>query len=164
MGELRIRWQRLVDEDGGTCDRCGATGTALDEVFEKLRRALGEVGLDMVLEKQALSPSTFSADPLESNRIWLAGRPLEEWIGGTVGQSACCSSCGDSDCRTITVDGTTYEAVAPELILEAGLLAAAHLVRGERQSSCCAQSAEDSEAEAEEARSSCCEPDPVGCC
>ena len=134
MTELAIRWQRLVDEDGRTCERCGATGEALDGAVRRLARALGELGIRTVLETHTLDPAVFGENPLESNRIWLAGRPLEDWLAATVGRSACCSACGDSECRTVTVDGTTYEAIAPELILEAGLLAAAHVLRDRRVS------------------------------
>ena len=131
MNTLKIRWQRLVDERGQTCDRCGTTETAVVNAVEKLKRCLGELGIDVVLEKEALSPSTFHKNPLESNRIWIAGEPLEKWLSATIGQSKCSSACGDSDCRTLTVEGETYEAIPAELIVKAGLLAGAQLLHGE---------------------------------
>jgi hypothetical protein len=137
MNVLQIRWQRLVDERGQTCDRCCATETAIEDGFQKLRRSLKELDIDVVLEKIALSPSTFSKDPLQSNRIWIAGKPIEEWLSATTGQSRCCSTCGDSECRTVTVDGTTYEAIPAELIVKAGLLAGAQLLHGEPRGVCC---------------------------
>ena len=137
MKSLKIRWQRLVDERGQTCDRCGTTETAVGDAVEKLKRSLGELGIDVVLEKEALSPSTFHKDPLESNRIWIAGEPLEKWLSAISGQSKCCSTCGDSDCRTVTVDGKTYEAIPAELIVKAGLLASAQLLPVESGAACC---------------------------
>lgn len=137
MKTLKIRWQRLVDERGQTCDRCGTTGTAVGEAVEKIKRSLGELGIDVVLEKGVLNPSTFLEDPRESNRIWIAGEPLEKWLSATSGQSKCCSTCGDSDCRTITVDGKTYEAIPAELIIRAGLLAGARLLQAESGTACC---------------------------
>lgn len=125
---LPIRWQRLVDEQGRTCDRCGTTEAATEDAVKKLRRALKELNIDVVLEKAALSSSTFSKDPLESNRIWIAGKPIEEWLQATVGKSQCCGTCGDSECRTVTVDGKTYDAIPAELIVKAGLLASAQLI------------------------------------
>jgi len=137
MKTLKILWQRLVDEHGQTCARCGATETAVEETVKKLKRCLKELDIDVDLEKKVLSSSAFLNNPLESNRIWIGGEPIETWLSATSGQSKCCSACGDSDCRTLTVDGRTYEAIPPELIVKAALLAAAQLLQGESCSSCC---------------------------
>ena len=51
-----------------------------------------------------LNEANFKEDPSASNRIWIAGKPLEEWIEAKVGASRCTSVCGDSDCRTVEVD------------------------------------------------------------
>jgi hypothetical protein len=147
---LKILWQRLVDERGQTCDRCGTTETAVDEAVQKLKRSLQELGIDVVLEKKTLSPAAFLMDPLESNRIWVAGEPIEKWLSATSGRSQCCSACGDSDCRTITVDGQIYEAIPVELILKAGLRAGAQLLHDKPQASCCQP------AESQMRSSSCC--------
>ncbi len=137
MKTLKVRWQRLVDEHGRTCDRCGTTEKAIGDAVEKLKRSLGELGIGVVLEKEALSLSTFHKDPLESNRIWVGGEPFERWLSATSGQSKCCSTCGDSDCRTVTVDGKTYESLPAELIVKAGLLASAQLLPFESGAGCC---------------------------
>lgn len=137
MKTLHITWQRLVDDRGETCDRCGSTEAAVGEATRKLQRSFKEFGIDVCLEKKELSSSAFQKEPLESNRIWVAGKPLEKWLAATSGQSRCCSSCGDSDCRTLTVDGKTYEAVPAELIIRAGLLAGAELLHSSPTESCC---------------------------
>lgn len=137
MKTLNIRWQRLVDEHGQTCDRCGTTEAAVDQAVQKLKRSLQELGVDVVLEKKTLTSATFHKDPLESNRMWVAGEPIERWLSATSGQSKCCSACGDADCRTITVDGETYEAIPAEFIVKAGLLACAELLQSELPSACC---------------------------
>jgi len=33
----------------------------------------------------------FRVRPAESNRIWMAGKPLGDWLGTTSGQSLCCA-------------------------------------------------------------------------
>ena len=137
MKKLNILWQRLVDEHGQTCDRCGTTETAVEGAVQKLKRSLRELGIDVVLEKKTLNPFTFLEDPLESNRIWIAGEPIEKWLSATTGQSKCCSTCGDSDCRTVTIDGKTYEAIPTELIVKAGMLAGAQVLHSEPRGSCC---------------------------
>ncbi len=128
---LQIRWQRLVDAKGQTCDRCGLTEKAAEEGVKKLRRSLKAVDIEVVLEKVAVSSAEFSKDPLESNRIWISGKPIEEWLGATIGKSRCSGPCGDAECRTITVDGRTYASIPSELIVKAGLLAGAQVVNSQ---------------------------------
>lgn len=140
MKKLQIRWQRLVDEQGETCDRCGATEEAVEDAVRKLTDSLRPMCIEVVLEKETLSLPEFSRNPLESNRIWIGGVPLEEWLSATSGQSRCCSTCGDADCRTVTVEGETYEAIPAELIIRAGLLAGAGLLKPEPGKPCCGPS------------------------
>ncbi len=125
---LKVCWQRLVDEKRETCERCGATEKATEKGVRKLRRCLKPLGVEVALEKTALSASVFATDPLESNRIWIAGKPVEDWLQAKVGKSQCSGACGQSECRTLTVDGRTYETIPAELIVRAGLVAAAQMV------------------------------------
>ena len=127
MKTLTIRWQRLVNESGQTCTRCEETGNTVKTAFDKLKKTLAELDIEVELEKETLDFSIFTKDPLQSNRIWIGGRPLEEWIGATVGKSQCCDVCGDSECRTISTDQSTFDAIPEVLIIRAGLLAAAEL-------------------------------------
>jgi hypothetical protein len=137
MNVLKIRWQRLLDEKGQTCVRCGTTETMVEEAVNKLKGTLKGLGIDVVLEKSAINPSEFAKDTLESNRIWIDGKPIEDWLSATSGQSKCCTVCGESDCRTVTVGGKTYEAIPDELIVKAGLLAGAQLLHDKPVSPCC---------------------------
>jgi hypothetical protein len=122
---LPIVWQRLVSDEGETCDRCGATETAVQRAVATLTEALRPLGIEPKLDTRAIDQATFKAAPSESNRIWIAGQPIEAWVGADVGASPCCSVCGDSPCRTLEVDGTTYEALPEPLLVRAGLVAAA---------------------------------------
>lgn len=127
MKTLIIRWQRLVNESGQTCTRCEETGDTVKTAFDKLKKTLAELDIEVELEKETLDFSIFTKNPLQSNRIWIGGRPLEEWIGATVGKSQCCDVCGDSECRTISTGQNIFEAIPEDLIIRAGLLAAAEL-------------------------------------
>jgi hypothetical protein len=127
MKTLTIRWQRLVNESGQTCTRCQETGDTVKTAFEKLKKALAVLDIEVELEKETLDFLIFTKDPLQSNRIWIGGRPLEEWIGASVGKSQCCDVCGESECRTILTGQNTFEAIPEDLIIAAGLLAAAEL-------------------------------------
>lgn len=128
MKPLSIIWQRLVATDGKTCDRCNATYREMQRAISKLTEALRPLGIEPTLEIRELNESSFRADPLESNRIWIAGRSVEEWVGASVGSSRCCSVCGESDCRTVQVGATTFEVIPEKLILRAALAAASQLL------------------------------------
>ncbi|UCD74567.1 MAG: DUF2703 domain-containing protein [Phycisphaerales bacterium] len=125
---MTIHWQRMVDERGGTCDRCGLTEDAVRSAHARLKRSLAHLGISVILTTSALDMETFEESPIESNRIWIAGEPLEALIGAEVNQSPCCNACGDNDCRTMICDGRVYEAIPSELIIKAGLVAASRLV------------------------------------
>ena len=128
MRSLPILWQRLVDSQGQTCVRCAATQDEVHRAVETLEQVLAPLDIAPRLEIAEVDPSTFQDRPGESNRIWIAGRPLEDWLDATVGSSRCCSVCGDSDCRTVEVRGTTFEAVPQRLILQAALRAASEML------------------------------------
>ncbi len=141
MKTLTIRWQRLVDEKGETCERCGSTEVELQKAIGSLQKSLGELGIEVVLEKSALDPETCAKDVSQSNRIWVGELPLEEWLSGEVGESPCGFCCeelgGDVECRTVTINGKTYEAIPSELIIKAGLIAGSHLLGTSTGESCC---------------------------
>jgi hypothetical protein len=127
MRSLHIRWQRLV-KDGHTCTRCGDTEREVRRATDTLKQVLAPLGIEPQLEVADIDEAKFLAGPLESNRIWIADRPMEDWLSGSVGQSRCCSVCGDSDCRTVEIQGTVFETIPQQLIVQAGHLAAAELL------------------------------------
>jgi hypothetical protein len=125
---LTVRWQRLVSPEGRTCDRCAVTEQEVEAAVEVLADVLRPLDIEPSLEVAEIDFGAFASDPGSSNRIWLAGRPLEEWIGAEVGLSRCCSVCGDADCRTVDVDGISFEAIPQQLILKAALIAASTML------------------------------------
>jgi len=125
---LPIIWQRLVSSDGKTCDRCSATHQEMQQAVSKLKVTLRPLGIEPTLEVREIDEQSFKANPSESNRIWIAGRPMEEWLGARVGSSRCCSVCGESECRTVEVEGTTFEAIPERLFLRAALIASSQLL------------------------------------
>jgi hypothetical protein len=142
MKTLKFRWQRLVSE-GQTCPRCGATEAEVDKALAALTQSLESLGIDVQLEKAELSVELFKKDTLQSNMIWINGRLLEDWLGGTYGRSQCCDVCGPNDCRTVSVGKEVFEVVPAELVIKAGLMAASQLFGPESpqdpqpQSTCC---------------------------
>lgn len=124
---LPIEWQRLLT-GGETCPRCGRTGTEVERAVRSLAEALRPLGIAPTLETRTLDQAEFEAAPGDSNRIFIAGQPLESWLGATVSASQCCAVCGDNYCRTVEVDGATFETIPERLIVKAGLVAAASLL------------------------------------
>ena len=127
MSRLPIVWQRLVSA-GGTCPRCDATHQHLQSAVAKLRGALEPLNVEPILEVREIGESSFRKDSAQSNRIWIAGKPIEEWIGAGVGSSRCCSVCGDAPCRTMEVEGAVFEDIPEAVIMKAALIAAAGLI------------------------------------
>ncbi len=131
---LTIKWQRLVDDSGGTCERCGLTQKEVQKAFHILKQSFAPLGIQVALQERPLDRTTFVQDISQSNRIWLGGRPLEEWLGAEVSESVCGScptqaGCADDvECRTIKLAGQTYETIPADLIIRAALLAAFDLL------------------------------------
>ena len=128
MKQLAIVWQRLVSDDGRTWDRCSATYTEVQRAVPTLSQVLRPLDIEPILETREIDDATFRADPSASNRIWVDGRPMEEWLDARVGASRCCSVCGDAACRTVEFSGTTFETIPERLVVRAGLAAAAQLL------------------------------------
>lgn len=128
MKSLPIVWQRLVSADGKTCDRCDATRREMQRAVGKLTEALRPLGIEPSLEIRKIDEKSFTAHPSESNRIWIAGKPLEQWLGARVDSSRCCSVCGEAPCRTLTIGARTFEVIPEELFLSAALVAASQLI------------------------------------
>jgi Domain of unknown function (DUF2703) len=141
MKTLPILWQRLV-KAGETCERCGSTHQQILGALAQLEPALQPLGIQPVLQTVVLDETAFRADPSASNRIWIAGKPMEDWLGARAGSSPCCSVCGDLPCRTLEVDGQSFEAVPQDLVLKAALIAAAGMIEASRPDAgsapCCA--------------------------
>ena len=131
VGEMRslpIVWQQHVSPDGRTCDRCGATRQELERAVAVLGHALRPLGIEPHLEIVEIDEASFTANLAESNRLWIAGKPMEQWLDGTVGSSHCGSVCGGSECRTVEVKGTTCEVIPERVILKAALIASSELI------------------------------------
>jgi hypothetical protein len=146
---IEIAWQRYVDDGGGTCDRCSGTGTEIEQAHGILKESFAPEGIDVVVKQKVLSADAVAADMSQSNRIWIAGRALEDWLGAEVGMSACAGCCGElacakgtadkagmASCRTLTHEGTTYEAIPADLIVKAGFMAASEML-GREVKLCC---------------------------
>lgn len=162
MKPMHILWKRLV-QDGETCARCGDTGRELEAAVDKLAVALRPLEIEPVLEARQIDEAEFKTDTSESNRVWIAGKPIEEWLGADVGMSRCCSVCGDSECRTLEVDGRTFETIQENQFIRAGLMAASQMIasasspeKGATACSCAVEETEPCSPGSERAKGGCC--------
>lgn len=128
MRILPIIWQRLVNAQGRTCPRCQGTGDEVLHAVERLQVALAPLGVEPRLETVELDEAAFLERPSESNRVWIAGKPFEEWLDARTGSSRCCDECGDNDCRTVEVAGQTYEVIPEGMLVRAGMIAASRML------------------------------------
>jgi hypothetical protein len=146
---IEISWQRYVDDGGATCDRCSGTGAEIERARRILWESFAPEDIDVVMKQKALSADAVAADMSQSNRIWIAGRALEDWLGAEVGMSACGGCCGElacaggkadksgmASCRTLIHEGNTYEAIPADLIVKAGFMAASEML-GREVTLCC---------------------------
>ncbi len=81
MKTLVIEWQRLLDEQQKTCPRCSSTEQEVENAVNSLKQDLAPYEIDVTLWKTALDLATFKKDVLQSNKIVIAGKKLEEWLG-----------------------------------------------------------------------------------
>ncbi len=144
---LPIVWRRLL-KDGETCERCGSTHREILAALDQLEPALQPLGIQPVLQTLVLDEPSFRADSSASNRIWIGGRSIDEWLGARAGSSPCCSVCGDLPCRTLEMGGHSFEAVPRNLVIKAALIAAAGMIESSRSgaglaSSCASESASE---------------------
>lgn len=128
---LTIRWQRLVDASDKTCPRCASTEQEVTKAVAHLKQSLAPAGIAVTAVAERMDEATFLAGPLESNRIWINGQPLEDWLGAQTASSECSGCCGDNQCRTMALGGKTYEAIPAGLIVRAGFLAAGKVLQEE---------------------------------
>lgn len=124
---LKISWQRLIS-DGNTCPRCGSTEDELEKAQLTLEKTLSNLGIKVELEKIELNLQEFKTNPVKSNSIFFNGIALEDLLGAKTGKSQCCDVCGDEECRTVELGDNSFESIPAEIIVKAGLIAAAMLV------------------------------------
>ena len=88
MKVLKIKWQRLlIDEGGQTCPRCGSTENELEKAVNTLKQSFAPLEIEVIIEKKVIDSVKFATNVLESNRIWVNDKPLEEWLGAEFGRS-----------------------------------------------------------------------------
>lgn len=144
MKILPIVWYRLV-KAGETCIRCKQTHQELEKALVKLKSSLLPLNVEVIFETKELTEEEFKVNPFKSNEVWIAGKPVEEWLGAQVKMTPCSSVCSGSSCRALEVGQQTYETVPEELFIKVGLMAASEIFTSDtspKSNSCCSDSCE----------------------
>ncbi len=134
---LTIAWHKVSDDDGSICDLSTATQQTVDQASEELRRALAPNGIEVVVE--TLVPEKAEGGDCLCNRVLIQGRFVDEWLGadlvktscsGCPNQKGCAETAESGGCGgqyNMIHQGKTYGIVPADLIVMAGLVAAADL-------------------------------------
>ncbi|MHB8729656.1 MAG: DUF2703 domain-containing protein [Sulfuricaulis sp.] len=116
MKRLEIEWRHL-DKAGNTCARCSETGRTLDETVAQLARECAARGVQVIYRETRLSERELP----QSNMILFNGEPLESLLPGAAVSASDCPSCCEftgrpTACRTVELQGRTYEAIPAALV------------------------------------------------
>ena len=116
MRKILIEWKHY-DKQGETCSRCNNTG-------DNVKAAIGTICSEFKDVKISYKETRLAADKMaESNSIFINGQAIEDLLEATASENFChsctCLSGKGSNCRTIELDGNSYEAIPEELILKA---------------------------------------------
>lgn len=135
---------RHYAEGENTCEPVVKTRETLKTLQEQLGPKLEKIGFQIVMKEEKLPES----DPEGENRrnlitlscpdLDFEDTPLEEIIGAESTSEEC--SCGTGTCRTLQVEGQTYQAVPPGLITDGMLrvaFSAMEAMAGGGCESCC---------------------------
>lgn len=119
--QLTIEWQHF-ERKGQTCSRCHTTGQNIRNLVEVLKKDLKSKGVEVIFKEVKL----FSNRINDSNKILINGKPIEKILNGLKISKNDCLSCScllqkDTQCRTATYKGKTYEDIPKEIIHEAAL-------------------------------------------
>ncbi|MGC9372144.1 MAG: DUF2703 domain-containing protein [Thermovirgaceae bacterium] len=114
-----------------TCDPVVKTRETLKTLLEQMGPKMEKIGFQVVMKEEDLSDT---GQDERKNMITLAcpemdfgEKPLEEIIGAEAAKEEC--SCGDGTCRSLKLEGQSYQAVPPGLITD-GMLRVAFSAMG----------------------------------
>ena len=118
MTQLIIEWKHL-DVNGETCDRCGATGTTLEQEIKRLNNSLNPLGHEVILKETNLGEGEIAS----SNIILFNGIAIEDIVDLQVVDNYC-ASCSDligadTTCRAVQYEGKTFEEIPAKAIRQA---------------------------------------------
>lgn len=117
---VSIEAHRIMLDDHA-CDRCGESVSSALTVARQLEMELAAYNIVVDYVEIAVEPSAHA----QSNRVFVNGRPVEEWVGGETIWTTC-PSCTDifgevACCAAIRVGDAMYDSVPPDMIRRAAL-------------------------------------------
>ncbi len=135
---LTIAWHKVTEDDGSICDLSTFTQQTVEQASEELSQALAPAGVDIVVK--TLTPEKVEGGDCLCNRVLIQGRYVDEWLGAEMVKTACSGCPNQAGCPKTGGSGSacggqyalihqdeTYNIVPANLIVMAGLIAAADL-------------------------------------
>jgi hypothetical protein len=135
---LTIAWHKVEEDDGTICDLSAATQQSVVQASEELRQALAPNGVDIVVE--TLTPEKVEGAECLCNRVLIQGRFADEWLGAELARTSCSGCPNRGGCpktaasgdqcggqTAVVYQGKTYEILPANLVMMAGLIAAADM-------------------------------------
>lgn len=74
------------------CQSRGGAHKGFVKALLRLAEALRLLGMEPMLETREIAPRAFTGMTSNSNRIWIAGHPIEDWLNVRGVARACCSA------------------------------------------------------------------------
>ena len=118
MKELKIEWKHY-DKEGETCTRCNSTGN-------NIQKAIKVISRDSRFDKAKITfkETKLRAEEMpESNSVFINGEAIEDILRATASENYChscsCLAGAGTNCRTIELNGKSFEDIPENLILQA---------------------------------------------
>lgn len=135
---LTIAWHKVSEDDGSICELSTATHKSVEQAFKELSQTLAPNGMKVAVE--TLSPEKVEGSECLCNRVLIQGRFVDEWLGADLVKTACSGCPNQAGCAksagsgggcggqyAMIHQGKTYSIVPANLIVMAGIIAAADL-------------------------------------
>ena len=123
-----LTWQKSEAAACQNCDKCGITEQDMQKAAAELKTQLADKKMNVVVKPRAAGTGKTVA--ASACNVWVCDIPLETWIGASINTRPCE---GQGDCQKMThkalyLNGSEYEKIPPELVVEAGMRAANMLI------------------------------------
>jgi hypothetical protein len=146
---LTLAWNKVSEDDGSICDLSTSTYESVKEAHAELSKALAPHGVEVAVK--TLTPERVEGGLCQCNRVLIQDRFVDEWLGAELVKTSC-SGCPNSEACAKTAgsgvtcggqtamlhQGKSYDIIPANLIVMAGMVAAADLTGEEIAYSGCA--------------------------
>ena len=123
-----LSWQRPDAAACKGCEKCGITEKDMQKAAAELKNQLADKGIKVLVKPRAAVKGETCA--VSASNVWVCDVPLETWLAASVNTRPCdCKgSSQPMNCKALYLNGNEYQTIPPELVVDAGMRAAAMLI------------------------------------